>query len=57
MEYFVCSSVNREKISERNIAGILQSEIQDIPAPQYHMISGGLIVTGNQIHESILWRR
>ena len=57
MEYFVRSSVDREKISGRDIAGILQSEVQDIPASQYHVISGGLIVTGNHIHEPILWSR
>jgi uncharacterized iron-regulated protein len=57
MEYFVRSSVDREKISGRDIAEILQSEVQDIPASQYHVISGGLIVTGYHIHEPILWSR
>ena len=55
MEYFTRSSVNREKISQCDIVGILQSEIQDIPASQYHVISGGLIIAGNHIDEPILW--
>jgi hypothetical protein len=57
MEYFVRSFVDREKITGRDIAWILQSEVQDILASQYHVISGSLIVSGNHIHEPILWSR
>src|SRR5438034_1073810 len=47
VEYLARSFVDREKISGRDIAGVLQSKVQDIPGSQYHVISDGLIVTGN----------
>ena len=51
------SFVDREKISGHYIAGILQSEVEGIPTSQYHVISGGLIITGNHIDEPILRSR
>jgi hypothetical protein len=57
MEYFARSFVDREKISGYNIAGILQAKVQDIPGSRYHVISGGLIVTGDHVHKPIFWRR
>jgi len=57
MEDLAWSPVDGEKISRRDIAGILQPEVEDIPASHYVVMPGRLIVAGYLVHKPILRSR
>ena len=53
MKDFANTTVDGIQIPDCNIACILELEIEDIASSQQHPVTGGLVVTGDEIHNAI----